>query len=291
MNRKTKIYKIVNLLFQGLSDIEIRNQLDIPERTYFRWKHRIDEEGLHSVINKRLPGRKPSFEISNEVSRKIIEWRKRYGWGPTRIEGHLKAHHNIHVPHNQIHKIFVKNKLNNPIPMPRKYWGKGRFQRLHSMSLLQADFKLIDSNDQWMLTFIDDHSRFVVYSEVLDNNPTMEIAMTGVETILKTYGNPVQILTDNGTQFANNHGEAKTEFTLLCESNGIQHLLTSKKRPTTIGKLENFHGQYEKEAWRFTTHNRYIRYWNYKRPHGAIGYLFPYEVFVRDRRQTATIPG
>jgi len=59
----------------------------------------------------------------------------------------LKAHYDIHVPHNQIYRIFVKGKLNNPIKMPRRDWGKGRFERKHSMSLLQADFKLIDWND------------------------------------------------------------------------------------------------------------------------------------------------
>jgi transposase len=130
MERKMKILKIVNMQFQGYTDKEIREKLEIPKRTYFRWKHRIDEEGLHNVINKRLPGRKPSYEINNEIRRKIIDWRKRYGWGPARIEGHLKAHDNIHVPHNQIYKIFVKNKLNRPIEQPRKYWGKGRYETI-----------------------------------------------------------------------------------------------------------------------------------------------------------------
>lgn len=291
MDRKRKILKIINLQFQGYTDKEIREKLEIPKMTYFRWKRRINEDGLSSVLNKRLPGRKPSFQINNDVRRKIIAWRKRYGWGPTRIEGHLNVHHNIHIPHNQIYKIIVKNKLNNPIPQPRKDWGKGRFERTHSMSLLQADFKLIDSTDAWMLSFIDDHSRFIVYSKVLDDWPTMNDAMQGVEKIIKNHGTPIQVLTDNGSQFANNQSNNKTEFTLLLESNGIQHLTTSKKRPTTIGKLENFHGQYEKEAWRFTTHNRYIKYWNYKRPHGGIGYLYPNEVFIRDRRQGTSISG
>lgn len=291
MDRKTKVLKIVNFLAQGYGDKEIREKLEIPKMTYFRWKKRIDNEGLHNVIEKRVPGRKTSFEISCDIKSKIIHWRKRYGWGPGRIEGHLNVRYDIHIPHNQIYKLIVQHKLNNPIDMPRKYWGKGRFERSHSMSLLQADFKLIDLNDEWMLTFLDDHSRYIVYSTILDSYPCMEHAIKGVENILKIHGSPIQVLTDNGTQFVNNNGINKTEFTLFCESNGIQHLTTSKKRPTTNGKLENFHGQYEKEAWRFTTHNRYIKYWNYKRPHGAIGYLYPNEVFIRDRKQSTSILG
>lgn len=291
MDRKTKVYAIANWLIQGYTDKEIREELDIPKMTYFRWKRRIREEGLHAVANKKPAGRKPVFELSNEICARIVDWRKKYGWGPTRIEGHLKAHYNIHVPHNQIYRIFVKNDLNRPLEMPRRDWGKGRFERTHSMSLLQADFKLIDWNDLWMLNFIDDHSRFIVYSKILDGWPEMEDAIKAVDGILHSHGNPIQILTDNGSQFVNNQSNEKTEFTLLCERNGIQHLTTSKKRPSTIGKLENFHGQYDKEAWRFKTHGKYIRHWNYGRPHGALGYLYPHEVFIKDRRPGTTISG
>lgn len=142
-----------------------------------------------------------------------------------------------------------------------------------------------------MINFIDDHSRFIVYSKVLDDWPTMEDALQGVEKILHIHGTPVQVLTDNGSQFVNNNGIEKTEFTLLCEQNGIHHLTTSKKRPSTIGKLENFHGRYDDEAWRFKTHGKYIRHWNYNRPHGALKYLYPYEVFVKDRRVSTNISG
>ena len=291
MERKEKVYAIANWLMQGYTDKQIREKLGIPKMTYFRWKKRIKEEGLQSVANKKPAGRKPVFEIQNDIRSQIVEWRKKYGWGPTRIEGHLKAHYKTHIPHNQIYRIFVERKLNKPLGMPRKDWGKGRFERTHSMSLLQADFKLIDWNDLWMVNFIDDHSRFIVYSKVLDGYPEMEDVIQGVEKILQIHGTPVQVLTDNGSQFVNNQGNEKTEFTLLCERSGIQHLTTSKKRPSTIGKLENFHGQYDNEAWRFKIHGKYIHHWNYKRPHGALGYLYPCEIFVRDRRSGTTISG
>ena len=73
-------------------------------------------------------------------------------------------------------------------------------------------------------------------------------------------------------------------FTMFCVDNGIQHIRTSKKRPTTTGKIEAFHGCYEREAWRFSSHGAYIHHWNYERPHSSIGYSYPIEVFHKDMK-------
>lgn len=106
MDRKIKIYAITNWLVQGYTDKEIREKLGIPKMTYFRWKRRINDEGLHAVANRKQAGRKPSFAMPADIRTKIIGLRKRYGWGPTKIEGHLKVHYNLHIPHNQIYKYL-----------------------------------------------------------------------------------------------------------------------------------------------------------------------------------------
>src|SRR3989338_7818722 len=110
----------------------------------------------------------------------------------------------------------------------------------------------------------------------------MENSIKQVELVIKRFGKPKQILTDRGSQFWNNRGEKLTEFTQFCVDSGIQHIKCSKASPQANGKLESFHGCYDAESWRFRTHKKFVKYWNYKRPHGGIGYLYPYEVFVRD---------
>jgi len=61
--------------------------------------------------------------------------------------------------------------VNRPIDFTRKTWSKRRFERMHSNSLWQADFKLMP-NDNWMLTYLDDHSRFVPGSTDFEDDPT-----------------------------------------------------------------------------------------------------------------------
>ena len=60
---------------------------------------------------------------------------------------------------------------------------------------------------------------------------------------ISAYGAPVQILTDNGKVFTGrfNHPPVEVLFDAICRQNGIEHLLTQPRSPTTTGKIERFH--------------------------------------------------
>ena len=134
------------------------------------------------------------------------------------------------------------------------------------------------------MSFYDDHSRFIVASRRFEE-ATMENTIRLVEQAFNKYGKPEQILTDNGSQFKNNRGEGLTAFELFCIGQGVQVIHSTKNRPTTCGKIENFHGCYDAEIWvTHGNHTKFVDYWNNKRPCGAIGYLYPVEVFYRDRK-------
>ena len=221
MNRETKICAIPIRIAEGYTDKEIMYNLGIPRRTYYRWKARIEKEGHDAVAKKRKPGPKPQFHIDAVSSRRIQLWRKKYGWGPTKIEGHLDVHYSIHIPHNKIHKLLVKRGLNKQIGKKRKTWGKKRWERQHSMTLWQGDWKDINSdNEKPMMSYYDDHSRFVTASKRFEE-ATMENTIKLLEYAFKKHGIPEQILTDNGSQFKNNRGDALTAFEQFCTDSGV----------------------------------------------------------------------
>ena len=98
-------------------------------------------------------------------------------------------------------------------------------------------------DDWWMISFQDDHSRFITgSSKVWD--PTGENAVQLLKKSVKRFGVPVQALTDRGTQFTPARGDTST-FSRYCTSLGIEHITASKRRPTTIGKIEAFRKAYE----------------------------------------------
>ena len=65
----------------------------------------------------------------------------------------------------------------------------------------------------------------------------------GLALALRTHGVPGQILTDNGKVFTGRFNRPPVEvlFDRVCRENGIEHLLTQPRSPTTTGKIERFH--------------------------------------------------
>lgn len=255
----------------------ISSKLRVNRDTVYYWLKRFEKEGwsgLHSKSHRpHVIHRTPQ-----DIVDCIVRLRKTYGWGPNRIEGHFKQA-GTPVGHSTIYRMLCQAGLNQPISEPRKTWGKRRFQRSSPNDLWQADWKLT-REDKWMITFLDDYSRFIPASDVFENANT-ENTLSVLQQAIDEYGRPLQILTDQGTQFYTWQEDGKTQFTKYLERKGIQHIVASKRRPTTIGKVERFHGSYEQEAWRYPSHLDYIRHYNFERPHQALNYLTPANVYLK----------
>jgi transposase InsO family protein len=117
--------------------------------------------------------------------------------------------------------------------------------------------------DEWMISFLDDHSRFVPGSNT-HHNPTAEHAIKLLEESMKQYGKPNQILTDRGSQFYPARGGV-SEFTEFCSEDVIEHIVASVRRASTIGRIEAFH-------------KAFVNHWDYERSHQEKSYLHPADV-------------
>lgn len=271
---------------QGWSGNKIAAHLQIPRRTAYYWISKYGSCNKEEMVNRP---NKVVMELDNRTRKFVLKLREKYDWGPCRIEKYIRKVEPKRVrpiSHNLIYQTLVEEGVNRPIDFTRKTWGKRRFERMHSNSLWQADFKLMP-NDNWMLTFLDDHSRFIPGLVGFEDNPTTEHALKLFMRCGRRYGFPEQVLTDQGTQFycADKEGKeyGESTFTQTLKELGVQHIVASKRRPTTIGKVEAFHKAFEYEGVKFAHDlTKFVRHWNYRRPHQGIGYLFPAEVYFRD---------
>lgn len=237
----------------------------IPRRTFYNWWIAYQDHGLGGLEPR---SRRPHtiHRTPNDVVNSIIDIRKQHGWGPNKIEAWLRREQII-ISHTTIHKIICANGLNNPIDKPRKTWGKIRFVRNKPNDLWQCDLKLTE-DDEWMITYLDDYSRYIVGSGIY-HDPKSAYVIDLLIQCIDEYSKPKQILTDQGIQFVSARGGISA-FAQFCTDNDIQHIVASKRRPTTIGKVESWHRAYEYE--RRVCHKEFVRYWNYERPHQGIGY-------------------
>lgn len=268
------------------SVIKICKHMRISRYTfYYHWKNYIEcgWEGLK--IKSRIP--KTIHKTDDYIVKKVLKLREKEEYGPNKMEAVLKKE-GISINHSTIYRILKKHGMNNPIDKPRKTWGKKRFERRHNNSLWQTDFKLTNE-DEWMLTLLDDHSRFVVGCKI-EHNATTEFAVRLLEKSVLKHGKPRQVLSDRGVQFFCNERKGMKQgisgFTQFCMDNEIEHIVGSKRRPTTTGKVERWHRTYDDEHHKYKSLKGFVRYYNFKRPHQSLGYLTPADVYfiesVRD---------
>ena len=154
---------------------------------------------------------------------------------------------------------------------------------------------LEDGTQCKILTGIDDHSRFVVCAGVMVRATSRAVCAHFAEA-MRRHGVPAEILTDNGKVFTGRfaHKDIEVLFDRICRENGIDHLLTAPRRPTTTGKIERFHrtlrtefltgkvfadlreAQAELDSW--------VGSYNTDRPHSALGMATPASHFVHADR-------
>jgi transposase InsO family protein len=104
---------------------------------------------------------------------------------------------------------------------------------------------------------------------------------------LQTHGVPEEVLTDNGKVFTGRYASRPMEvlFDRICRENGIRHLLTAPRSPTTTGKIERFHGTVRRELLNATVFDSkahaqiaiaaWVEEYNTDRPHQSLGRATP----------------
>jgi len=109
---------------------------------------------------------------------------------------------------------------------------------------------------------------------------------------MSAYGVPEQILTDNGKVFTGRFFAPPVEvlFDRICRENGVEHLLTRPRSPTTTGKIERFHRTLRAEfdtARVFSSLrvaqgalDEWVTHYNIQRPHQSLDYATPLERFA-----------
>jgi len=93
---------------------------------------------------------------------------------------------------------------------------------------------------------------------------------------------PDQVLTDNGKVFTGRFAQPPVEvlFDRICRENGIEHLLTQPRSPTTTGKIERFHKTLRleldtRQVFKDITTaqeamDEWVEYYNTQRPHRSL---------------------
>ena len=301
-------YRAVWEVLDGASVIEVARRFGVSRQSVHTWLRRYAADGgLGGLGDRSSRPHGCPHQMSPAVEARIVEIRRAHpAWGADRIGYQLQQDGVGPVPgRTSIYRALVRNGLVVPGQRKRRRADYRRWERARPMELWQMDvvggFHLADSTELKAVSGIDDSSRFGVSARLV-RRATARPVCEALLAALRRHGIPEQILTDNGKVFTGRFGPAGSSaevlFDRICAENGIRHLLTAPRSPTTTGKVERWHKTMRAEFlaehdYRHATIadlqaalDAWVDHYNTERPHQALGMRPPIERF-----QLAAGPG
>jgi transposase InsO family protein len=290
---------------EGGTVTEVAARFGVSRQTLHAWLAKYETGGLDGLGDRSHRPSGCPHQMSAEVEVEIARLRFAHpSWGPRRLVFELERLGVRLVPgRTSVYRALLRLNLIEPgarRPRDRKWkrWERGAPMELWQMDVV-GGFVLADGTRAKALTGVDDHSRFCVSAHLMTRETSQKVC-DGLAKALRAYGVPQAILTDNGKVFTGRFNQPPVEvlFDRVCRENGIGHLLTQPRSPTTTGKIERFHRALRTE---FRTDRSFtslaaaqaelddwLSDYNTNRPHQALDMATPAQRFWRENAAPVT---
>jgi transposase InsO family protein len=287
---------VMAVLRDGEPVVEVAARFGVSRQSVHAWIRRYETGGLTELGDRSHRPESCPHQMPAGVEAEVCELRRQHpNWGAKRIVWVLAKRGIEPVPsRSAVYRALVRHGLIE-VGRRRKRTDWIRWERHRPMELWQMDVVggifLTDGTELKALTGIDDFSRFCVCAGLMERATARNVCSHFVDA-MRAHGVPEEILTDNGKVFTGRHSSTPSEvlFDRICRQNGIAHLLTGVRSPTTTGKVERFHRTLRDEFLPDTTlrslrHAQavlddFVAEYNKARPHQSIGMLTPAERFA-----------
>lgn len=243
-------------------------------RTLKRWIHRLDNGSWDLRDSSRRP-RRIHYKITQQVIASVCSIRKKTGYGQDKIKQNYPE---LNVSAMSIKRILKQEGLTRHVKNAGRRIKWIRWQRKHPNSLWQIDHT--DEQEKfncYTLSVLDDCSRYSLAIVKLKSVRT-SIVTSILDELIKQYGKPREILTDNGSAYGGNSKHSK--FDRWCRRRSIKHIRSRVHSPQTCGKVERLFKTMDEEL-EFSENNMELfrlRY-NHFRPHSSLSGKKPAEVY------------
>jgi transposase InsO family protein len=286
----------MEVLREGATVTDVARRYEVTRQTVHEWLRRYARHGIAGLIDRSSRPASCPHQMPPEVEARIVAMRREHpGWGPRTILSWLEREGVEPLPgRTSIERCLKRHGLVTPQARKRKRSDYKRWERARTMELWQMDVvggvPLVDGSEAKIVSGLDDHSRFVVCARVVER-ATARPVCDALADAMRAHGVPEQVLTDNAKVFTARFGPGPGPvlFDRICTDNGITHLLTAPRSPTTTGKVERWHKTLRGEFLNGkvfasiddaqTQLDQWVWHYNYERPHQSLGGRPPIERF------------
>jgi transposase InsO family protein len=291
LNRyKTKLI-ILDYISKCKHNIEQEcKEFGISKRTYYNWKIKFERDGPEGLKRQKPVAYNHPNKISEEVVDKILELRKVYQLGSTRITWYLERYHGIKVSESSVHRTLARNGVNRlPKNASRRTVHTKRYSKKVPGHHVQVDVIFITLKGQnnkairrYQYTAIDDATRIRAL-KIYDRHNQAN-AIDFIKYVVDKFPFRIHtIRTDRGHEF-------QAKFHWFVEDMGMRHAYIKPRSPQLNGKVERSHRTDQEEFYQLFSYtddvdlNKKLKAWenfyNFNRPHGAFNGKTPYEVLL-----------
>lgn len=276
----------------------------LSRKSFYKWKRRLTDHGEAGLGDRpRTPKHCPRA-TPRDVVDKIVYLRQQYHFGPGRIADYLRRFHQVRVARSTVHRLLRHHGLNR-LPANQKYrphakrWQ--RYEKPQPGHRLQVDVKFLEripgtQKRLYQFTAIDDCTRIRVLK--IFDTCNQRAAIRFIDDVIRRLPFRVHVVqTDNGAEF-------QSQFHWHVEGLDIRHVYIRPRTPHLNGKVERSHRVDGEEFYQLLDANgitddihlfneklrEWEDYYNYHRPHSALGGLTPYERLLAKTR-AEVLPG
>jgi len=261
--------------------------------TLWRWQQAYARGGLAGLVPAPYGPRHPSTKHPAWVEQVVIAVRLHTYWNAKRIAAELRRREIALVSHGWVEQLM--DDLGAARPSLARARGP-RYERSRPNALWHIDIngpffiQLARGRylKTWIFGLVDDHSRYVLGLRI-GTGRQIETILAWLRDCIELCGRPLELMTDNGTEFVHWMPGLLNRFGKTLRELQIRQIKTQINTPWTNGKIESFWATLKGEvldravfrsaADAEAALDRFARYYNYHRLHGEIGWLTPGERF------------
>ncbi|NIS69441.1 MAG: IS3 family transposase [Proteobacteria bacterium] len=275
----------------GLPRCRALAHLGLPKSTYYRWLRRQTEGRLQdNKGGSSLPWNK----LRPEEEERILT----QAWASPELSARQLALKLVdsegwYISESTVFRILKREGLIKPAEIVGFKAGKEYHRKTKRPNELWATdcahLKVIDWGWYYLVTVMDDYSRFILAWELKSDMAAASLIdviqkavdFTGMTDV--PVENRTALLSDNGA------GYLSRQFGEYLRLVGVRHIIASPYHPQTNGKIERYHrsikgelslSPYEMPSQLEGAIRAFIEYYNYWRYHEGLGNVTPYDVYT-----------
>jgi len=237
---------IVKQVLRGIPQAKVALAQKVTDRTIRDLTARYRKFGWDGLKDHKTGRPETSLNWNAEIV--ILDLRKRFGYGPCRIEELLKQK-GFSISHRQIEKLLLRNNLIVPNTKKQRSRKWVRFEMPNPNDMWHTDSTYDPFSQKNLIVYIDDKTRLITSFGLFDK-ATSENSVALLKRGIASYGKPKCIMTDHGSAYYANKSipeEQNTQFRITLNTLGIKHYVARVNRPQTNGKVERFFLTYKTE--------------------------------------------